>query len=229
MGFFPGVQTSEIIGKNFETSAMDVHTIVDGKIQQSYHIEDWRTALYQMIKGEKVPDFGFDHEYIQFERFNLTEHSHRHPKAIENFYDKMANHMMTYGQNQTLINETFTEDYNMRPNALSPQRGIHAGPLRGGIKSWFSLKNVMYKDVNVTRMYTVEIGDLVLVVASFSGSMNHIPRSSRISSIPRYSRAQIEKQTFQHTCHGSSCHGPRQDQKTLALCRLPIGSPTNAI
>jgi len=173
--FFPGVQTSEIIGKNFETSAMDVHTIVDGKIQQSYHIEDWRTALYQMIKGEKVPDFGFDHEYIQFERFNLTEHSHRHPKAIENFYDKMANHMMTYGQNQTLINETFTEDYNMRPNALSPQRGIHAGPLREGIKSWFSLKNVMYKDVNVTRMYTVEIGDLVLVVANFSGSMNHIP------------------------------------------------------
>merc|ERR1719270_3136751 len=82
---------------------------------------------------------------------------------------------MTYGQNQTLINETFTEDYNMRPNALSPQRGIHAGPLREGIKSWFSLKNVMYKDVNVTRMYTVEIGDLVLVVANFSGSMNHIP------------------------------------------------------
>merc|ERR1712129_617406 len=88
--FFPGIAPSEVVGKNFETLAVDIHSIVDGKIQQSYHIEDWRTAVYQMIKGEPVPDFGFHPEYIQFERFNLTEHTHRVPKAIENFYDKMV-------------------------------------------------------------------------------------------------------------------------------------------
>jgi len=173
--FFPGVAPSELVGKNFETLAVDIHSIVDGKIQQSYHIEDWRTAVYQMIKGEPVPDFGFHPEYIQFERFNLTEHTHRVPKAIENFYDKMINHLDTYGQNQTLINETFSEDFNMRPNQLSPQKGLHAGPLRAGIKTWFSLKDVMYKDINMTRMYTAEVGDIVLVVGNLSAKMNHIP------------------------------------------------------
>merc|ERR1712008_13915 len=82
---------------------------------------------------------------------------------------------MGYGQNQTLINETFSEDFNMRPNQLSPQKGLHAGPLRAGIKTWFSLKNVMYKDINMTRMYTAEVGDLVLVVGNLSAKMNHIP------------------------------------------------------
>ena len=173
--FFPGIEPSEVIGKNFETLAVDIHSIVDGKIQQSYHIEDWRTAAYQMIKGEPVPDFGFHPEYIRFERFNLTEHTHRVPKAIENFYDKMLNHLDTYGQNQTLINQTFSEDFNMRPNGLSPQKGLHAGPLRNGIKQWFSLKNVMYKDVNMTRMYTAEVGDIVLVVGNITAKMNHIP------------------------------------------------------
>jgi len=128
-----------------------------------------------MIKGEPVPDFGFHPEYIRFERFNLTEHAHRVPKAIENFYDKMINHLDTYGQNQTLINETFAEDFNMRPNGLSPQKGLHAGPLRNGIKQWFSLKNVMYKDINMTRMYTAEVGDVVLVVGNLTAKMNHIP------------------------------------------------------
>merc|ERR1712242_10230 len=173
--FFPGIEPSEVVGKNFETLAVDIHSIVDGKIQQSYHIEDWRTAVYQMIKGEPVPDFGFHPEYIQFERFNLTEHAHRVPKAIENFYDKMINHLDTYGQNQTLINETFSEDFNVRPNGLSPQKGLHAGPLRNGIKQWFSLKNVMYKDINMTRMYTAEVGDVVLVVGNLTAKMNHIP------------------------------------------------------
>merc|ERR1712153_238343 len=118
-----------------------------------YHIEDWRTAVYQMIKGEPVPDFGFRPEYIQFERFDLTEHTHRVPKAIE----------------------TFSEDFNMRPNQLSPQKGLHAGPLRAGIKTYFSLKDVMYKDINMTRMYTAEVGDIVLVVGNLSAKMNHIP------------------------------------------------------
>merc|ERR1711935_1270091 len=127
--FFPGVAPSELVGKNFETLAVDIHSIVDGKIQQSYHTEDWRTAVYQMIKGEPVPDFGFHPEYIRFERFNLTEHTHRVPKAIANFYDKMINHLDTYGQNQTLINETFSQDFNGKKAAfLQGRRQEPAGP-----------------------------------------------------------------------------------------------------
>jgi len=173
---FPGIPADKLNGKYFETMAMDFHCIYDGKMQKSYHIEDWRTALYQMLKDEPVPDFGFDREYIKFERFNLTEQQvHRVPRAIEILYDKLANYPDTYGQNQTLINQTFTEDFNMRPNPLNPQRGLQAGPLRTGIKNYMSLKHVMFRDINVTRMYTVQFGNLVLVVGNCSATMNHIP------------------------------------------------------
>jgi len=172
--FFPGVDPQELDGKQFRTAYMDVHRIFDGKIQQSYHIEDWRSAVYQMVKDRPVKDFGFGHEYINFERFNLTEHSHRAPKAIENLYDKMYNNYED-GKNQTLINQTFTEDYNMRPNPLNPQRGIQAGPLRKGLQALCALQNVMMRDVNVTRMYTVQLGNVVLVLSNMTATMNHIP------------------------------------------------------
>merc|ERR1711988_465320 len=172
--FFPGVDPQELDGKQFRTAYMDVHRIFDGKIQQSYHIEDWRSAVYQMVKDRPVKDFGFGHEYINFERFNLTDHSHRAPKAIENLYDKMYNNYED-GKNQTLINQTFTEDYNMRPNPLNPQRRIQAGPLRKGLQALCALQHVMMRDVNVTRMYTVQLGNVVLVLSNMTATMNHIP------------------------------------------------------
>jgi ketosteroid isomerase-like protein len=172
--FFPGVDATEMDGKSFETTYMDVHRIYEGKIQQSYHIEDWRSAVYQMVKDRPAKDFGFDHEYINFERFNLTDHAHRAPKAIENLYDRMYNNYND-GKNQTLINQTFTEDYNMRPNPMNPQRGLQAGPLRKGLKALCSLKHVMMRDMNSTRMYTVQLGNVVLVVSNVSATMNHIP------------------------------------------------------
>jgi len=172
--FFPGIKPSELFGKKFETVSMSVHRIFDGKIQQSYVIDDWRTALYLMIKNQAVQDFGFDHEYINFERFNLTEHSRRVPRAIENLYDRIQNNYAD-GQNQTLINQTFTEDFNMRPNPLNPQRGIQAGPLRSGLKDLCSLNHVMMRDMNVSRIYTAQLGNVVLVLANVTATMNHIP------------------------------------------------------
>lgn len=172
--FYPGIDPDRLLGKKFETSAMDVHRISHGKIQQTYHIEDWRTAIYQMLKDKPVPDFGFGHEYINFERFNLTEHSRRAPRAIENLYDKIQNNYAD-GQNQTLINQTFTEDFNMRPNPLNPQKGIQAGPLRSGLKDLCSLSHVMMRDFNVTRMHTVQLGNIVVVLSNVTATMNHIP------------------------------------------------------
>lgn len=127
-----------------------------------------------MVKDRPAKDFGFDHEYINFERFNLTDHAHRAPKAIENLYDRMYTNYQD-GKNQTLINQTFTEDYNMRPNPMNPQRGLQAGPLRKGLQALCSLKHVMMRNMNVTRMYTVQLGNVVLVVSNVSATMNHIP------------------------------------------------------
>ena len=44
----------------------DIHKIVDGKIKQTYHIEDWQTAAGQMLNGTPVPDFVFNWEFIDF-------------------------------------------------------------------------------------------------------------------------------------------------------------------
>lgn len=42
---FLGVEPS---GKSFEIMSIDIHTIEDGKIIQSYHVEEWLTAQQQL-------------------------------------------------------------------------------------------------------------------------------------------------------------------------------------
>merc|ERR1711971_484990 len=37
---FPGIPAEKLMNKEFKTVALDIHKIVDGKIKQSYHIED---------------------------------------------------------------------------------------------------------------------------------------------------------------------------------------------
>ncbi|MEM9605474.1 MAG: ester cyclase [Pseudomonadota bacterium] len=37
-------------GRGFDILTIDIHTVVDGKIQQTYHVEDWAGAL-QQLKG----------------------------------------------------------------------------------------------------------------------------------------------------------------------------------
>jgi len=45
---------------------LEVHCIRDGKLKQTYRVEDWSTALQQMIHGHPAPDFGFDRNFIDF-------------------------------------------------------------------------------------------------------------------------------------------------------------------
>lgn len=44
-GEFFGVPPS---GKRFEIMSIDIHTVEGGKIVQTYHVEDWATALRQL-------------------------------------------------------------------------------------------------------------------------------------------------------------------------------------
>ena len=62
--FFPGIPLQKVLGKKIETMALDIQFIKDGKIKQSYHIEDFATAADQVVNGEPPPDFGFDDDYI---------------------------------------------------------------------------------------------------------------------------------------------------------------------
>ncbi len=42
---FLGVEPT---GKSFEIMSIDIHTVEDGKIVQSYHVEEWLSAKYQL-------------------------------------------------------------------------------------------------------------------------------------------------------------------------------------
>ena len=44
-GIFRGILTS---GKSFKIMSIDIHTIEDGKIKRSYHVEDWAGAMRQV-------------------------------------------------------------------------------------------------------------------------------------------------------------------------------------
>ena len=35
-------------GNSFEIMAIDIHTVVDGRIVRSYHVEEWLTAVKQL-------------------------------------------------------------------------------------------------------------------------------------------------------------------------------------
>jgi steroid delta-isomerase-like uncharacterized protein len=47
-GSFLGIPAS---GKSFKIMSIDIHTIEDGKIKRSYHLEDWAGAMRQLSGG----------------------------------------------------------------------------------------------------------------------------------------------------------------------------------
>merc|ERR1711956_136726 len=60
------VPAEKFMGKRFETMHLAVHCIRDGKIKQTYHIEDWSTAIHQMLYNRPAPDFGFERDFVDF-------------------------------------------------------------------------------------------------------------------------------------------------------------------
>merc|ERR1712203_754824 len=66
ISFLPGIPAEKFMGKRFETMHLAVHRIRDGKIKQNYHIEDWSTAIHQMLYNRPAPDFGFERDFVDF-------------------------------------------------------------------------------------------------------------------------------------------------------------------
>ena len=62
--FFPGQDPEKFLGKPFTTIGLDLHMIKNGKLKHAWHIEDWPSAIGQMLTGNPPPDFGLDDEYI---------------------------------------------------------------------------------------------------------------------------------------------------------------------
>ena len=64
--FFPGISVDKLNGKSFETATLDIHLIKDGLTKQAWHLEDWASAVDQMVNDKPAPDMGFDDSYIQY-------------------------------------------------------------------------------------------------------------------------------------------------------------------
>ena len=46
---FPGIEPSKIVGKKYETLAIDIQIIKDDKIKRSWHLEDWVCITYACL------------------------------------------------------------------------------------------------------------------------------------------------------------------------------------
>ena len=81
--FFPGIPRERVVGKEFRTLTLDYHLIdKDGRIAQSHHIEDFLTALQQILNDDLGDwDLGTSPEYSD------TSILSRVPRNIESFYD----------------------------------------------------------------------------------------------------------------------------------------------
>ena len=44
----------------FETLGISIHRILDGKIKQTFFIDEWQLASAQMVSNRTAPDFDFD-------------------------------------------------------------------------------------------------------------------------------------------------------------------------
>merc|ERR1740129_1118627 len=181
------------MNKEFKTVALDIHKIVDGKIKQSYHIEDWHTALEQMLYEKEAPCFGLYPDYTNFHV----------PKPIKTFYDEILTNpgSQEYGQNMTLINQTFAEDWNIRPNPFSKEQGIEAGPFPKGLKQMTGMWYQMMPDIAVERLQTIRMGNKVAVISQLSATMRDVPQGlDEYPMFPGIPAQQLKGKNFSSLC-----------------------------
>merc|ERR1739838_1908 len=190
---FPGIPAEKLMNKEFKTVALDIRKIVDGKIKQSYHIEDWHTALEQMIYEKEAPCFGL---YPDFTNFHV-------PKPIKTFYDQILSNpgRQEYGQNMTLINQTFAEDWNIRPNPFNQEQGIEAGPFPKGLKQMTGMWHQMMPDLEVERLQTIRMGKKVAVISQLSATMRDVPQGlDEYPMFPGIPAQQLKGKNFSTLC-----------------------------
>ena len=130
---FPGTDPKVIKGKSFKTMAIDIHEVLDGKIKKTWHIEDWLTALNQLLGKQK---------FINLERPILLEEGESMteiPWSIPFYYDTILNDFSKNAQDLAFLKKVLTDDFNMCPNPFDPTED--SGPGVEGFKG-LSINNV---------------------------------------------------------------------------------------
>jgi hypothetical protein len=164
--FFPGIPSENIRDRFFETMAIDIHNIKDGKIKRSWHVEDWSSAAQQVLRETPAPNF-------RNPRIKPGRSLIEVPKCIYNFYDEVFRNPTGAQYNKTLLEKTVHKDWNTRPNWLNPM-GTD-GPGREGLKKHLGLMTQMIRNVKVERKHMFLCGDRVVVLSKMSGEIGDVP------------------------------------------------------
>lgn len=110
---FPGIEPNKLKGKSFNSMALDIHILDNGKIQRTWHVEDWTLALDIMLET------GRDVGSLDWPFIENGETLKEVPQCINNFYDKILSDSTGGGQNNTLLLETMHRNAIVRPRMSS--------------------------------------------------------------------------------------------------------------
>ena len=110
---FPGIEPNKLKGKSFNSMALDIHILDNGKIQRTWHVEDWTLALDIMLET------GRDVGSLDWPFIEKGETLKEVPQCIYNFYDKILSDASGGGQNNKLLLETMHRNAIVRPRMSS--------------------------------------------------------------------------------------------------------------
>jgi len=159
---FPGIEPSRIIGKSFETFALDIQIIKDGLIKRTWHFEDWTAALAQLLGEPK--------QLFQNPREEPGELLTEIPESIKNFYDIILQDPLGQGQNETLVRSIFNPDWNVRVNNANPTKpGPGTGP--NGNQKIFGLLGTFIPDLKFERQHIFLCGDHLAALSKITGTV----------------------------------------------------------
>ena len=134
--FFPGIPANALTGKSFETFAIDLHQIKNGRLRQAWHIEDWsNTGVSHMLRGDP-PINMFDEVML------------RTPVDIQ--YEAVYNSLG--GVRPETIMAAVADDYQRRPNEINP---FSQGPGAIGLGQALASFTDTFSSFKVTRKLTL--------------------------------------------------------------------------
>merc|ERR1711971_1377820 len=110
---FPGIEPRKLKGKSFNSMALDIHILDNGKIQRTWHVEDWTLALDIMLET------GRDVGSLDWPVIEKGETLKEVPQCIYNFYDKILSDSNGGGQNNKLLLEIMHRNAIVRPRMSS--------------------------------------------------------------------------------------------------------------
>jgi len=168
----------EPTGNGFMFMAIDVHWVTDGKVKESWHIEELSSAIQQLTdeNGKKdvpplhdgqMPNFGMKMQTAPGKQIKASEM----PECIKFFYEKALNHGEGCTE-ETLAKTCLDENWVSHPNAADKGK---AGPgAKGQFKIveglWAAMPDAKFETEAVFKVPCMNGTDRVIHIGKFSAT-----------------------------------------------------------